>query len=115
MRSKDHPEGISTEIKNNLDSNIKLEELIDDALLISIPKELRTQPELYHGQSDLNKNDDTEMDEPNHESFTEFNKNEVTREINEATTTGFLTPSFFLEVLVKLSKLRLSKYMWICF
>jgi hypothetical protein len=107
MGNKAITDRISSTSKVDLVSKFNLEELIDDALLESIATEFRSQSGLYYeedGDTAAYKGDFTEFNEQKNEDLTELTKDRVIKEINEAITTGFSTPDFFLEELKEPSK-----------
>jgi hypothetical protein len=91
---------------------VDLEEIIDDALLESIVAELRSQSGMCkdeEGELDTNKNDVIGLSEQNNEDLTDLTKDKITRETNQAITTGFSSLNFFIETLKEPSKLQISK------
>lgn len=101
---------ISTSNKVNLVSKFNVEELIDDTLLDSIYDEFKNQSGVYFEIDDAYKADFTEFNEQKNEFLEDLTKDRVIKEINEAITTGFSTPDFFIEELKEPSKFYFIKY-----
>lgn len=113
MGNKAIADRVSSASKVDLVSKFNIEELIDDALLDSIYETFKSSSGIYpteDGDEASYKQDFTEFNEQKNEDLQELTKDRVIKEINEAITTGFSTPDFFLEELKEPSKFLTRKY-----
>ena len=104
MGNKSITERIESASKVNLVSKFNIEDLIDNTLLDSIYDEFKNQSALSFEIDEAYKADFTEFNEQKNEFLSDLIKDRVIKEINEAITTGFSTPDFFIEELKEPSK-----------
>jgi hypothetical protein len=104
---------ISNASKVNLVSRFNIEDLIDDSILESIYEQFKSQSGVYVDDEAF-KVDFTEFNDQKNEFLSDLIKERVIKEINEAITTGFSTPGFFIEELKEPSKFFLRKYPNFC-
>ena len=106
MGNKSVIDRIANTSKVNLVSKFNIEELIDDSLIEAISEQFSSQSgiSVTEGEEATYKQDFTEFNEQKNEFLSDLTKDRVIKEINEAITTGFSTPDFFLEELKEPSK-----------
>lgn len=88
-------------------NKFNVEELIDDTLLEAIYDEFKSQSRVEVDLDENYKQDFSEFNEQKNEFLSDLTKDRVVKEINEAITTGFSTPDFFIEELKEPSKYTL--------
>lgn len=104
MGNKSITDRIESASKVDLVSKFNIEDLINDSLLESIFEDFKTQSTLSFEVDEAYKADFTEFNEQKNEFLSDLIKDRVIKEINEAITTGFSTPDFFIEELKEPSK-----------
>ena len=104
MGNKSIIERIQNAREVNLVSRFNLEDLIDDSLLESIYYSFLKKSEINIDMNEAYKADFNESNKQKNEFLQDLIKDRTIREINEAITTGFSTPSFFIEDLKEPSK-----------
>lgn len=104
MGNKQITDRISSASKVNLVSRFNIEDLIDDSILESIFSQFTEQSYVSINQDEDYKADFTEFNDQKNEFLSDLMKDRVIKEINEAITTGFSTPGFFIEELKEPSK-----------
>ena len=104
MGNKPIADRISSASKVKQVSTFNLENLIDDSVLETIYEQFKSGSGVYVNDDEAYKEDFTEFNEQEKQSNTDLIKDRVIQEINEAITTGFSTPGFFMEELKEPSK-----------
>ena len=104
MGNKSITDRIESASKVDLVSKFNIEDLINDSLLESIYDDFKNKSSLSFEIDEAYKADFTEFNEQKNEFLSDLIKDRVIKEINEAITTGFSTPDFFIEELKEPSK-----------
>lgn len=104
MGNKSITDRIESASKVDLVSKFNIEDLINDSLLESIYEDFKSKSALNFEVDEAYKADFTEFNEQKNEFLSDLIKDRVIKEINEAITTGFSTPDFFIEELKEPSK-----------
>ena len=104
MGNKSIIERIQNAREVNFVSRFNLEDLINDSSLESFYDNFLKKSEIEIDNRKAYKEDFNESNEQKDEFLQDLIKDKTIREINEAITTGFSTPSFFIEDLKEPSK-----------